>query len=261
MPAAPSSMTDRVVAILDIFEGSAKALTIGQISVRTGLPRSSAHRILQQLVSARWVEHRDDGYALGLRMFEIGSLVVHHGRITDVARPFMQQLCGRTGHVVHLAVLDKRDVVYLEKVGGTFASSLPSRIGGRLPAHCTGVGKALLAYSPRAVVDQYLKAGLRRRTNASIATPARMQAVLMNIRDVGYSTERDEAVPGVGCVAAPIFDLDSAVAAISICGPRDRVRADDFKCQVMETAAEISRSLPATVARIQPRERRSLARL
>src|SRR5260370_27974573 len=145
-------MTDRVVAVLDMLEGSAKALPLGEISVRSGLPRSSAHRILQQLVSARWVEHRDDGYALGLRMFEIGSLVVHHGRITDVARPFMQQLCGRTGHVVHLAVLDKRAVVHLEKVGGTLASSLPSRIGGRLPAHCTGVGKARLAYSPRAVV-------------------------------------------------------------------------------------------------------------
>src|SRR5260370_35486500 len=158
-------MTDRVVAILDIFEGSAKALTIGQISLHTGPPRSSAHRTLPQLVSARWVEHRDDGYALGLRMFEIGSLVVHHGRITDVARPFMQQLCGRTGHVVHLAVLDKRDVVYLEKVGGTFASSLPSRIGGRLPAHCTGGGKALLASSPRSVVDQYLRAALRHRPN------------------------------------------------------------------------------------------------
>ena len=127
MSEAPSSMVDRVVLILSIFErSSSEALTAGQISVCSGIPRSSVHRILQQLVSARWLKRHEDGYALGLRMFEIGSLVAHRSRITCAARPFIHELAERTGQVVHLAVLDQQDVVYLDKVGGS-TGPLPTR--------------------------------------------------------------------------------------------------------------------------------------
>jgi DNA-binding IclR family transcriptional regulator len=241
-------MVDRVVLILSIFERSSEALTAGQISVRSGIPRSSVHRILQQLVSARWLKHYDDGYALGLRMFEIGSLVPHRNRITCAARPIIHDLARQTGQVVHLAVLDQQDVVYLDKVGGAFADTLPSRVGGRLPAHCTAVGKVLLAYSPQAVVSEYLATGLRRRTEASLATPAALEAAMVSIRNAGYATERDEAVPGVACVAAPIRNFDEVVAAVSLCGPREQMRARDMPSLVMWTAAEISRSLTRAAA-------------
>src|SRR5580692_7174290 len=202
MSEAPSSMVDRVVLILSIFErSSSEALTAGQVSVRSGIPRSSVQRILQQLVSARWLKRHEDGYALGLRMFEIGSLVAHRSHITCAARPFIHELAERTGQVVHLAVLDQQDVVYLDKVGSTFtdravadravadrafADALPSRVGGRLPAHCTAVGKALLAYSPLATVSEYLATGLRRRTEASLVTPAALEAAIVSIRNSGY---------------------------------------------------------------------------
>jgi len=176
-------------------------------------------------------------------MFEIGSLVMHRSRITCAARPFIHELAERTGQVVHLVVLDQQDVVYLDKVGGAFADTLPSRVGGRLPAHCTAAGKALLAHSPLATVSEYLATGLRRRTDASLATPAALQAALASIRDSGYATDRDEAVPGVACVAAPIRNFDQVVAAVSVCGPRDQMRAKDLPPLVMWTAAEISRSL------------------
>jgi DNA-binding IclR family transcriptional regulator len=254
MSEAPSSMVDRVVLILSIFErSSSEALTAGQISVRSGIPRSSVHRILQQLVSARWLKRHDDGYALGLRMFEIGSLVAHRSHIAGAARPFIHELAERTGQVVHLAVLDQQDVVYLAKVGSAitdsaFADTLPSRVGGRLPAHCTAVGKALLAYSPLATVSEYLATGLRRRTDASLATPAALEAAIVSIRNSGYATDRDEAVPGVACVAAPIRNFDEVAAAVSVCGPRDQMRAKDLKPLVVWTAAEISRSLPRVAA-------------
>jgi DNA-binding IclR family transcriptional regulator len=251
MSEAPSSMVDRVVLILSIFErSSSEALTAGQISVRSGIPRSSVHRILRQLVSARWLKRHEDGYALGLRMFEIGSLVAHRSRITGAARPFIHELADRTGQVVHLAVLDQQDVVYLDKVasGGAdraFADTLPSRVGGRLPAHCTAAGKALLAYSPPATVSEYLAAGLRRRTDASLATPAALEAAIVSVRNSGYAAEQDEAVPGVACVAAPIRNFDEVVAAVSVCGPRDQMRVRDLRPLLMRTAAEISRSLTA----------------
>jgi DNA-binding IclR family transcriptional regulator len=129
-----------------------------------------------------------------------------------------------------------------------FADSLPSRVGGRLPAHCTAVGKALLAYSPPATVSEYLTTGLRRRTGSTLATPAALQAALASIRDSGYATDQDEAVPGVACVAAPIRNFDEVVAAVSVCGPRGQMRAKDLRPLVMRTAAEISRSLMTVAA-------------
>jgi DNA-binding IclR family transcriptional regulator len=253
MSEAPSSMLDRVVLILSVFERSSEALTAGQISVRSGIPRSSVHRILQQLVSARWLKRHEDGYALGLRMFEIGSLVAHRSHITSAARPVIHELAERTGLVVHLAVLDEQDVVYLDKVASAspdraFADTLPSRVGGRLPAHCTAVGKVLLAYSPRSTVSEYLATGLRLRTEASLATPAALEAAIVSIRNSGYATERDEAVPGVACVAAPIRNYDEVVAAVSVCGPRDQVCSKDLRPLVLWTAAVISRSLTSAAA-------------
>jgi len=247
----PTRMVDRVVLILSVFERSAGTLTLGQISMRSGLPRSSVHRILQHLVKARWLQRRDNEYALGLRMFEMGSLVGHR-RINDVARPYIQELCTRTGHVVHLALLDGHDVVYLEKVGGAFASELPSRVGGRLPAHCTAVGKVLLAYSSRAVLDHYIATGLDGRTSASIHSRAALERAIGKIRDTGYASETDEAVPGVACVAAPIFEFREVVAAVSVCGHRKLIRADEIKPRVMWTAAEISRRLTMPAARAAP---------
>ncbi len=195
----------------------------------------------------------EDGYALGLRMFEIGSLVAHRSRITGFARPFIHELAERTGHVVHLAALDQRDVVYLDKTANVagdraFADTLPSRVGGRLPAHCTAVGKAQLAYSSPAVVSEYLATGLRRRTEATLATRAALEAAIVSVRNSGYATDRDETVPGVACVAAPIRNFDEVVAAVSVCGPRDQMRAKDLPSLVMWTAAGISRSLTRAAA-------------
>ncbi|MCX4815216.1 IclR family transcriptional regulator [Streptomyces sp. NBC_01239] len=246
MSESPSSMVDRVVTILGVFERSMGPLNLGQISVRSGLPRSSVHRILQQLVNARLLSRYDNEYRLGLRMFEIGSLVVHRTRMSEAARPLLQELCTATGHVVHLAVLNQQDVVYLERVGGAFASTLPSRVGGRLPAHCTAVGKALLAYSPSDVVDEYLWRGLSRRTDASLSTPGALEAALTRIRSTGYATEIGEAVSSVSCVAAPILVMEQAVAAISVCGPQDRIRVDELKFRVKWIAAEISRRVTST---------------
>jgi len=253
---SPSSMVDRVVVILGVFERSAGPLNLGQISACSGLPRSSVHRILQQLVNARLLSRYDNEYRLGLRMFEIGSLVTHRTRMGEVARPLLQELHAATGHVVHMAVLDQQDIVYLERVGGSFASTLPSRIGGRLPAHCTALGKALLAYSAKEVVDEYLWSGLCRRTAVSINTPQALETALSRIRSIGYATETGEAAASVACVAAPVLVLDQPVAAISVCGPQDRIRVDELRFQVQWIAAEAARRLMVSSRRQRPRPRR-----
>ncbi|GAB3125430.1 IclR family transcriptional regulator [Glaciibacter psychrotolerans] len=240
---ASTTMVERTVLILRVFERSAALLSLGQVAARSGLPRSSVHRILQQLVEARWLERLDTDYRLGLRMFEIGSLVAHRNRVSSASRPLMQELCSSTGHVVHLAILDERDVVYLEKVGGALANQMPSRVGGRLPAHCTGVGKALLAYSPRPVVEEYLAGGLAPRTTSTISSEEEFEAEMARIRGTGYATELGESMPGMACGAAPILEAGNAIAAISVSGPRQHVDVDAMKHRIMWAAAEISRAI------------------
>lgn len=239
---SPVSMVDRVVLILEAFQRGSATLTLADISEETGLPRSSTHRIVQQLLHARWLDRTEGGYRLGLGIFELGSLVADRNRIVAAARPFMQQLsAGR--YVVHVGMTDDRDVVYLDKIGGPFAGKLPSRIGGRLPAHCTGVGKAILAFSDPEVVDAYFAGGLESRTSHSLADPAQLRAALRRIRRLGLAFDLSESVEGVECVAAPVFDVNGVCAAISVSGPTGHVDQEVLGRAVRMTATAISRRL------------------
>ena len=240
MAGTPASMVDRVTLILSAFSAR-ESQSLADIVARTGLPRSSVHRILQQLTAARWLERVDSDYRLGLAIFELGSLVAHRSHIVAAARPFMQQLSESGRFVVHLAVLDGHDVVYLEKVGGALASRLPSRVGGRLPAHCTGVGKAMLAHESSHVVSEYVRNGLTPRTSATIVDADAFLAELARIREQGYAMDRGEAVPGLTCIAAPVFDVGMVSAGISVSGPARQVDSPQVRRNVQYVATQISR--------------------
>ena len=103
--------------------------------------------MLERLVQLRWLRRSGRDYELGMRLVELGSLAVHQDRLHRAAIPLLHELHRATGLVVHLAVLDGPDVVYLEKIGDRMIAAIPTRVGGRQPAHCTAVGKAILAYS------------------------------------------------------------------------------------------------------------------
>src|SRR5712672_2839578 len=115
-PASPSAVIDRISLVLDAFDGPGR-LTRAPIVRRTGLPRSSAHRMLERLVQLRWLRRSGRDYELGMRLVELGSLAVHQDRLHRAAQPFLHELHRATGLVVHLAVLDGSDVVYLQQIG------------------------------------------------------------------------------------------------------------------------------------------------
>ncbi|MDG3009753.1 IclR family transcriptional regulator [Rhodococcus sp. D2-41] len=232
----PTAGLDRAALLLDAFDGPGR-LTLAEIVRRTGLPRSSAHRMLERLVQLRWLRRSGRDYELGMRLFELGSLAVHQDRIHQAALPFLHELHRRTGYVVHLAILEGTDVVYLEKICGRFGMGLPSRVGGRQPAHCTSVGKALLAYSPQSVVDRVLAAGLQRKTTFSIGSAPQLHAELGHIRDRGAAFDRGEALTGVSCVAAPIGTENNVVGAISVCGPSNQMKLDHRLAAPVRVAA------------------------
>lgn len=241
MDSTPVAMVDRVTLILASFS-TRESQSLTGIVEQTGLPRSSVHRILQKLVRARWIERIDAEYCLGLGVFELGSLVARRSPVVQAARPFMQQLSEAERFVVHVAVLDGSDVIYLDKVGGPLAGRLPSRVGGRLPAHCTGVGKAILSRSAPDVVAKVLELGLIPRTGATIVDPAVFRSELEEIQAAGYAVDRGEAVQGLTCVAAPVSD-GRRVAAISVSGPTHQVDTAQVRRNVMYVASQISKRI------------------
>ncbi|WP_099041359.1 IclR family transcriptional regulator [Mycobacterium neglectum] len=240
----PSAVIDRVSLVLDAFDGPGR-LTLAQIVRRTGLPRSSAHRMLERLVALRWLRRSGRDYELGMRLVELGSLAVHQDRLHRAAIPLLHDLHRATGLVVHLAVLDGSDVVYLEKIGDRMVAAIPTRVGGRQPAHCAAVGKAMLAYNDEAdAVDL-----ATRKTRYSISTPAQMRDELVKVRARGVAFDREESLAGFGCVAAAIGAPGDAVAAVSVCGPMSRMAFDQrLAAPVRMTAMGIWRDVEDRVA-------------
>ena len=232
----PTAVIDRIALVLDAFDGPGR-LTLAQLVRRTGLPRSSAHRMLERLVQLRWLRRNGRDYELGMRLVELGSLAVHQDPLVRAAAPLLGELHRATGLVVHLAVLDGPDVVYLEKIGD---ERVPTRVGGRQPAHCTAVGKAILAYRDEdAEVDLQV-----RKTKYSVSGSAQLAAELARVRSRGVAFEREESLLGFGCVAAPIGDPGAAVAAVSVCGPMNRMMFDQrLTAPVRMTAMGIWRTV------------------
>ncbi|BBY56390.1 IclR family transcriptional regulator [Mycobacterium koreense] len=249
---APKAVIDRVSLILDAFEGPGR-LTLAQIVRRTGLPRSSAHRMLESLVQLRWLRRDGRDYELGIRLVELGSLAMHQDRLHNAALPKLRELHAATGLVVHLAILDGPDVFFIEKIGNRMASAIPTRVGGRQPAHCTALGKALLAYVDPAELDEICAGPLAHRTRYSIATGTQLRAELGRIRERGVAVDREEAMAGVGCLAAPIGNPGEAVAALSVCGPAGQMTFDQrLASPVRMTALAIWRAMEARIGRVAP---------
>ena len=186
------SLLSRAAAIVGAFDERAPVLSLVELSRRTGLPKSTVHRIVAELVTLRVLERQGDGYRLGMWLFERGELVPEHRSLSDAALPLMEDLREVTRQRVHLAVLEGVDVVYVE-ILGTGGIDVASRTGGRFPAHATGVGKAMLAYSPAATVRARVDAGLTRLTPRTICTPGGLTRELRKIRSVGMALDLEES--------------------------------------------------------------------
>lgn len=239
----PISVIGRTSRLLRVIEEAAGPVGISELAAGTGMAKGTVHRLVNQLVDERFVERTDDArLVLGVRLFELGASVPLPRTLTDVARPLMVDLHQATDRQIHLAVLDGVEVVYVEIVRGGLP--LSSSIGGRLPAHATGVGKAMLAYSPRAVVTERVEAGLPAMTPRTLVTPEDLARNLQDIRSEGTSYDHEESHLGVSCVAAPVFGADKRIrAAISATGQTPRMDLQRLGVAVRTAAFAISRQL------------------
>ncbi|MCX4767716.1 IclR family transcriptional regulator [Streptomyces sp. NBC_01275] len=210
---------ERVTLIMDLFERPQTRLTLETISRRTGLPRSTTHRILDQLVRLDWLHHAVSGYLLGPRALGLGGREIGHSALRAAAAPRLLELAVRTKMVVHLAVLDGPEIYYLDKVGGRAAVDVPSRVGGRAVAHCTGLGKAMLAWLAPEEIDARYARLIERRTPHSIGRLDSLHRELGAVRRRnGLALDRGECFPDIACVGLAIRGPDGPIAAISAVG-------------------------------------------
>lgn len=215
----PPSMVERMTLILDAFEGRPVRLTLEDVARSTHLPRSTAHRILDQLVRLEWLEHNSFGYSLGRRVLGLASQANVHDELRGAAAPLLHALQLKTGMVVHLAVLDGAEVYYLDKVGGRFAAAVPSRVGGRIAAHSTALGKSMLAWLDPEAVDELFGSRMGRLTNRTIGDLGTLHHELNRIRQRhGLAVDRGECVPAIACAAAAIRGPEGPMGSISLVG-------------------------------------------
>jgi DNA-binding IclR family transcriptional regulator len=202
----------RVFAVLDAFMSTPDRLTLSEVAARSGLPVSTAYRLVGELTRWGGLERGEDNrYQVGIRLWELGQ---HAAReLTDVARPFLQDLFEVTRENVHLCVRVGADALYLQRFYGSRRVPLTAQVGGRLPLHATAAGKVLLAYEEEWVRKAYLAGTMERRTAFTITEPGRLSRDLAAARRRGYAVTNEEIRLGGCSVAVPVLGRDGAVTA------------------------------------------------
>jgi DNA-binding IclR family transcriptional regulator len=244
---------ERAIILLDVMAQSGREASLTDISRRCGLAKSTVYGILSTLRDYRVVEQSEGSghYRLGSRLFELGNLVAKSWDVCAIAKPHLRRLSETVGETVHLAMESSGEVLYLDKVESKQLIRIVSEVGGRLPMHCSGLGKALLAYMSEIDVGKIAeKRGLVKMTSRTITTLPKLFEELERVRSQGYAVDNGEIMDNLRCVAAPIFDVYGAVRyAVSVSGLDSNMRSGVLGRaiqQVMHTAGVISGAMGAS---------------
>ncbi|MFJ5263362.1 IclR family transcriptional regulator [Streptomyces sp. NPDC088387] len=237
-----ASVVERALTILECFDLRHPALTLTEISEKSNLPVSTTKRLLAQL--GRWgaVERLvDNRYRVGIRLWNIGIMAPQQRGIREAAMPMLYDLYGATQETVQLVVLDGRQALCVEKVAGPNSAPTSTEVGGHLPLHATAVGKCILAYSPKELVQEVINTGLTRVTPFSIVQPARLVAELRRIRQGGVAYSKEEMSVGAVSVAAPVLGPDDVLLGALGIVVRATKRVDHLAPAVITAARAIAR--------------------
>lgn len=234
---------DRALRILDLFDEYETELKITEISERMQLHKSTVHSLLKTLQSRNYIEQNVENgkYRLGMKLFERGNLVIRSLDIRTISKKYLIDLSVKTGNTVHLVILDGKEGIYIDKVEGSSATVLYSRIGRRIPVHCSAVGKALVAHKNGVELNEILDGYVyKQHTPNTLMNENAFIAELEKVRSTGYAMDREENEPGITCLAVPIWDHSgSVVAAMSMSQHSASVNDDkmDRTVQMLKEAA------------------------
>ncbi|MBD3306259.1 helix-turn-helix domain-containing protein [candidate division KSB3 bacterium] len=241
---------EKALQILETFSMRRPELSVVELEEMLPLPKVSIYRFLRILRKRGFISRNPHTrkYRLGIKVFELGSIVLRNMELRKAAFPLIENLSKRSGETVHLGVLDGKEAVSIEGAESGYSLRISLPIGKRVYLHSTGIGKAILAFLDEEDVEEVLEEkGLPRFTEQTITDPKVLMAELQLIRERGYAVDNEENEPGVRCVAAPILDSSQQVmASVSISGPSVRItdaKIPSLAKMVIETSHTISRAL------------------
>ena len=240
---------DRVVALLDMLSESDVPLSLAEICTRMGLHKSTAHRSLIVLERTSMIERTAEGrFRLGLKLYELGNRAVEQIDLRDRVQPFFRRLAMEVGETVHLSVLQKTKVVYLDKVEPNRRVCMTSKSGTSNPVYCTSMGKAMLAFLPDDLREEVLgKIKFTRFTSKTLCSREALLKSLERVKKRGFAIDDEEIEVGVRCVGVPIFDENRyPIAAVSVSGPASRITVQSvpgIAVKLIRCCNEISRTL------------------
>lgn len=211
---------DRALRILDLFDEFEQEIKITDISEKMQLHKSTVHSLLQTLKHRGYIEQNPENgkYRLGMKLFERGNLVIRRLDLRTVSKKYLIELSVKSGNTVHLVILDGKEGIYIDKVEGTSATILYSRIGRRIPVHCSAVGKALMANKSSKELQEVLKDyDYVQQTPNTITDEKLFLTELEKVKENGYAIDKEENEPGITCIAVPIWDhTGTVIAAMSM---------------------------------------------
>lgn len=246
-----SSSVRRALSIVDYLgeHQDLRGLSLAELARGVSMNKSTVLRLLAPLRDFGLVELDADTerYRVGLKALQWGQACLSGLQLRSIAAPHLHDLMEASRETVHLVIYDHAEVVYVDKVESPNTIRMFSRIGLRMPAYCTAVGKAFLAYLPEPAFEEVVARGLAPRTPNTLASPEALRQDLERVRVRGYSVDDVENEPEVRCVGAPVFDHSArVVAALSVSGPASRVtpeRIEELGRLVKRAAEEISERL------------------
>ena len=204
----------KAMKVLSVFDADCFELSIGEIANRSGVPKSTVHRIVSSLAEWNIIESGPEGKCrLGVKLFQLGSLVLFKMDVRKEALPFLKELSARRETTAHLAIRDGDRAIYIEKIEQPNSFVQYSQVGKHLPLHCTGIGKVLVADLPEETVGSLMGQSFPGYTEHTITNLADLLKHLREVRRQGYSVDSEELISGVKCVAAPVFNYRGEVVA------------------------------------------------
>jgi DNA-binding IclR family transcriptional regulator len=234
------------IALLKAFSEDEVEIGVSSLSKRLGVAKSTVHRLAVTLVSEGMLEQNPENekYRLGIALFGLGALVRRRMDVSAEARPHLFQLRENTGETVHLALLDRSEIMYIYNLESHHAIRMRSDIGVRKPAYCTAEGLAILAFQPQSLVEEIIARGLKARTPKTNTNPKTLWKMLEEVRKRGYAIEDEQSEVGMRSIAAPIRNSNGdVVAAVGVAGPIQRVSDEvlaTFAPKVVEAADTVS---------------------
>ena len=240
----------RALWLMNALADCPQGLSLSEVAHRVQLPTSTAHRLLTTLQNERYVRFDSErsAWLIGVQAFQIGSTFVRSRDMVAMARPYMRRLMEESGETVNLAINDRMEVVYLAQVECHKMMRAIAGPGGRARMHCSGVGKALLAYASESELHELVEnQGLTRETQKTLADADALKSDLKMIRKRGYAIDDEENAIGLRCVAGVVFDEHGEpLAGLSVSGPMARMtdaRLPVLGAAVTQIAVEITGEL------------------